>query len=332
LESLSGRVELGCETLGAARALDGRDGGDMTTPVIDDLYASKRVPGISLADLVALAKPRVTTLVIATTAGGLWLAPVRVAATVAGLALLGTVLIVAGANALNMYIERDIDGRMDRTKDRPLPAGRLAPRVALLFGVALSAAAVPILALGVNLTTALFAVLAHLSYVFAYTPLKQRSPMALLVGAVPGAMPPLLGWTAATGTAGWGGVGLFAILFLWQVPHFLAISIFRKDDYARAGLKVMPNVAGLKATKHSIVRYTFALVAVSLLLVPLGVERGGYLVWAGLLGAIFFGWGCYGLREASGAKWARSLFAVSIFYLVLLFSALILQAHGVAPS
>jgi len=106
----------------------------MTTPVIDDLYASKREPSTSLGDLVALAKPRVTALVIATTAGGLWLAPLRVGVTVAGLALLGTVLIVAGANALNMYIERDIDGRMDRTKGRPLPAGRLAPRVALWFG------------------------------------------------------------------------------------------------------------------------------------------------------------------------------------------------------
>jgi protoheme IX farnesyltransferase len=302
----------------------------MTAPIVDDLYQSKREPTVALGDLIALAKPRVTALVIATTAGGLWLAPVKVGFTVAGLAMLGTVLIVAGANALNMYIERDIDGRMDRTKDRPLPAGRLVPRVALWFGVALSAAAVPILALGVNATTALFAVLAHLSYVFAYTPLKQRSPAALLVGAVPGAMPPLLGWTAATGTASWGGVGLFAILFLWQVPHFHAISIFRKDDYARAGLKVMPNVAGLKATKHSIVRYTLALVAASLLLVPLGVERPGYLVWAGLLGAVFFGWGCYGLREASGPRWARSLFAVSILYLVLLFVALILEGRGVA--
>jgi protoheme IX farnesyltransferase len=299
----------------------------MTTPVIDDLYEHKRA-SVSPADLVALAKPRVTALVITTTAGGLWLAPMRVGLGVAGLAMLGTVLIVAGANALNMYIEREIDGRMDRTKDRPLPAGRLAPRVALWFGVALSVAAVPILAIGVNLTTALLAVLAHLSYVLAYTPLKQRSPAALLVGAVPGAMPPLLGWTAATGSVGWGGLVLFGILFFWQVPHFLAISIFRKDDYARAGLKVLPNTAGLRATKHSIVRYLLALVAVSLLLVPLGVERRGYLLWAGLLGAMFFGWGCYGLRDAAGARWARSLFAVSIVYLVLLFCALVIGGQG----
>ncbi len=301
------------------------------TPAVG-LYETKSVPGVALADLVALAKPRITLLVITTTAGGLWLAPVRATLATAAMAIAGTTLIVAGANALNMYIERDIDRRMERTKNRPLPAGRLSPRVALLFGVALSVVAVPVLAFGVNVTTALFAVLAHMSYVFAYTPLKQRSPAALLVGAVPGAMPPLLGWTAATGTVGWGGVGLFAILFLWQVPHFLAIALFRQEDYARAGLKVMPNVSGLRATKHSIVRYLLALVAASLLLVPLGVERTGYLAWAGTLGALFFGWGCVGLREDAGPRWARSLFAVSIVYLVVLFCALVVGARGPVVS
>ncbi len=303
----------------------------MTTPAVG-VYDAKRVPGIALADLVALAKPRVTALVITTTAGGLWLAPVRATLATAAMTIVGTSLIVGGANALNMYIERDIDRRMERTKNRPLPAGRLSPRVALGFGVALSVVAVPVLAFGVNATTALFAVLAHFSYVLAYTPLKQRSPAALLVGAVPGAMPPLLGWTAATGTVGWGGVGLFAILFLWQVPHFLAIALFRQEDYARAGLKVMPNVSGLKATKHSIVRYLVALVAATLLLVPLGVERSGYLVWAGMLGAVFFGWGCYGLRDDAGPRWARSLFAVSIVYLVVLFFALVVGAKGAVAS
>src|SRR5262245_7470600 len=126
----------------------------MTTPAFD-LYESKRITSVAPVDLVALAKPRVTALVITTTAGGLWLAPVKVGLGVAGFAMLGTVLIVAGANALNMYIERDIDGRMDRTRDRPLPAGRLVSRVALWFGVAVSVVAVLILAVGVNLTTAL---------------------------------------------------------------------------------------------------------------------------------------------------------------------------------
>jgi protoheme IX farnesyltransferase len=280
----------------------------------------------ALRDFVALAKPRITALVIVTTAGGLWLAPGRVDSLTAALALVGTVLIVAGANALNMYIERDVDRRMHRTRDRPLPAGRMSPRAALWFGVALSVIAVPILAIGVNAVTALLAVLAHLSYVLAYTPLKQRSHWALLVGAVPGAMPPLLGWTAATGRIGPAGIVLFGILFLWQVPHFLAISLFRRDDYARAGLQVMPNTVGIRATKHSIVRYLLALVAVTLLLVPLGIEHKVYLWASSVLGAIFFLWGCVGLRETSGTRWARSLFAVSIVYLVLLFGAIVLGA------
>jgi protoheme IX farnesyltransferase len=285
---------------------------------------------IALRDLVALAKPRITLLVIVTTAGGLWLAPIRADLALVVWTLLGTVIVVAGANALNMYLEREIDGRMERTRDRPLPAGRLPPRAALWFGATLSAVSIPILALGVNPTTALLALLANLIYVLAYTPLKQRTHWALLVGAVPGAMPPLMGFTAATGTVTWGGVVLFGILFLWQIPHFLAISIFRKDDYARAGLKVMPNTLGMRPTKHSIVRYLLALVAVSLLLVPLGVETHGYLWCAGLLGAVFFGWGFYGMRESAGATWARSLFAVSILYLVLLFGALALQKASVA--
>jgi heme o synthase len=297
----------------------------MTTPLVD-AYDQKREGTIALADLIALAKPRITALVLITTAGGYWLAPVHRGPLVAGLTLLGTVLIVAGANALNMYVERDIDARMERTKNRPLPAGRLPPRIALWFGVALSVSAVPILAIGVNPTTALLAVLANLSYVLAYTPLKQRSHWALLVGAVPGAMPPLLGWTAATGTIGAGGLVLFGILFLWQVPHFLAISIFRRDEYARAGLKVMPNTLGLRATKHSIARYLFALLAVSLLLVPLGVERPAYTALAAILGAVFLGWGCWGLRDDAGARWARSLFGVSILYLALLFCALMVGA------
>jgi protoheme IX farnesyltransferase len=302
----------------------------MTTPLVD-AFEPKRVGTVAITDLVALAKPRITALVLITTAGGYWLAPVKAGPLVASLTIIGTILIVAGANALNMYLERDVDGRMERTKDRPLPAGRLAPRVALWFGVALSVAAVPILAIGANATTALLAVLANLSYVLAYTPLKQRSHLALLVGAVPGAMPPLLGWTAATGKIGAGGIVLFAILFLWQVPHFLAISIFRKDEYARAGLKVMPNTLGLRATKHTIARYLFALLAVSLLLVPLGVARPGYTVMAGALGTVFLGWGCWGLREDAGARWARSLFGISILYLALLFCALMVAAGPSAP-
>jgi protoheme IX farnesyltransferase len=214
----------------------------------------------------------------------------------------------------------------------------MAPRAALWFGVALSVASVPVLAIGVNPLTALLAIFANLTYVLAYTPMKQRSHYALEIGAVPGAIPPLLGWTAATNRVDWAGIVLFAVLFLWQIPHFHAIALFRREEYARAGLKVMPNVAGEDATRHAIVRYSAALLAASLLLFPAGVAHTAYLFGAGLLGAVFFGWGAWGLRArfqsrpsrgvtvddalAATNRWARSLFAVSIVYLVLLFTML----------
>jgi protoheme IX farnesyltransferase len=211
---------------------------------------------------------------------------------------------------------------MDRTKNRPLPAGRMAPRVALWFGLLISAVAIPILAIGANPLTALLAVVANLLYVLAYTPLKQHSQYALHVGAIPGAIPPLLGWTAGTGRIDAAGAVLFAILFLWQVPHFIAIALFRKADYARAGLVVTPNVTGELASRHTIIRWIFAGVAASLLVVPLGLAGHGYLIAASILGAVFFTWGCYGLRAGTGNRWAKSLFGISILYLVLLFAAL----------
>lgn len=292
-----------------------------------EVLPSEKTGTLALRDVIALAKPRITLLVLITAAGGLFLSrrvaetpPLPFTTIVA--TLLGTVLIVSGANALNMYIERDTDRYMTRTKNRPLPAGRMSPRFALWFGVALSAFAVPILAIGANPLTALLAVLANLLYVLAYTPMKRHSAYALHVGAVPGAIPPLLGWTAATGRIEAAGMVLFGVMFLWQIPHFVAIALFRKEDYARAGLVVLPNTAGELASRHTIVRWIFACVATSLLLVPLGVAHHAYLVIASLLGAVFFTWGCYGLREGSGARWARSLFGISMLYLVLLFAAL----------
>ena len=280
----------------------------------------------AVRDVFALAKPRITLMVLLTTAGGLWLSPARASKATIAFALLGTSLIVAGANALNMYIERDIDGFMKRTKDRPLPAGRMSARFALIFGVILSVAAVPVLALGVNGTTALLAVLANLLYVLAYTPLKQRSHWALQVGAVPGAIPPLLGWTAATGRVDEGGLVLFAILFLWQIAHFHAIALFRKLEYGRAGLVVLPNVEGDEAARHSIVRHASALAAISLLLYPLHVAHAIYLASAMVLGAGFIGVALLGLRKNVTLKWARGVFGASLLYLVALFAAIAVDA------
>lgn len=293
----------------------------------DSRLARALLGDVAVRDLVALAKPRITMMVVITAAGGLFLSrrlPEVEAPSVGTIlsTILGCALIVSGANALNMYIEREIDGLMPRTKNRPLPAGRMSPRVALWFGVVVSALAVPVLAIGCNALTALLAVIANLLYVLAYTPLKQHSAYALHVGAIPGAIPPLLGWTAGTGRIDAAGAVLFGILFLWQIPHFCAIALFRKDDYARAGIQVLPNVTGELASRHTIVRWTFALLAASLLLVPLGVAHRTYLISAAVLGAGFFVWGCYGLRAGSGVKWAKSLFGISILYLVLLFAVL----------
>lgn len=301
----------------------------MHKPLAHSLEGTSQVGSASVRDFLTLAKPRITLMVVITAAGGLFLTgrvphaegPGPGATTVLS-TLLGIALIVAGANALNMYVERDIDRRMDRTKNRPLPAGRLQPKVALWFGLALSALAVPILAVGANALTALLAVVANVLYVLAYTPMKQHSQYALHVGAIPGAIPPLLGWTAGTGRIDAAGVVLFAILFLWQIPHFVAIALFRRADYARAGLVVVPNVTGDHASRHTIIRWTFALVAASFLVVPLGLAGHGYLVIATLLGGVFFVWGCYGLRTGTGDRWAKSLFGISILYLTLLFAAL----------
>ncbi|WP_437639780.1 heme o synthase [Sorangium sp. So ce854] len=293
------------------------------------------------ADLVSLTKPRVTRMVVATMLGGMWVASRYLRSGLAGeaaieraavpttqllLALLGTVLVVSGANVLNMYIERDTDTLMERTRSRPLPSRRLAPEVALWFGIALSAASIPLLSVWVNATTGALAALALLSYVLVYTPLKRRTTLALPIGAIPGAIPPLLGWTSVTGRIDVPGFLLFAVMFLWQIPHFLAIATFRREEYKRAGLKVLPVEKGDRTTRLHMVGYLALLVLASVLFVPLGVGGPVYLGAAIVLGGAFFGLGAYGLRAGTGNRWARGVFVSSMVYLVLLFVALMVGA------
>jgi len=280
------------------------------------------------SDLLALAKPRITALVVFTTAIGLWLAPHGLRPLTIALTLVGTVLIVAAANVLNMYLERDTDALMARTMHRPLPAHRMDPGVALKFGIALAVVSVPLLTFAVGALPGLLASIALVSYVLLYTPMKRQTAASLLVGALPGAIPPLIGWTAATERLDLPGILLFAVMFLWQVPHFLAITLFRKEDYARAGLVVQPNEpGGEREARANIVRYTVALVAVSLLFVPLGVGRGAYLAVALMVGAVFLGYAIAGLRQGAGRRWARNLFLLSLLYLPVLFGALVLDRH-----
>ena len=277
-------------------------------------------------DLALLTKPRITLMVLVTTIGGLWLAPGAMAPAAVLATLLGTAMVVGSANALNCWMERDVDRFMTRTRNRPLPAGRLEPETALFFGLGLGALSVPLLAVAANPLTALLAAIALVSYVWIYTPLKQKSWMALLVGAVPGAMPPLMGWTAATGALEAPGIVLFGILFVWQLPHFLAIALFRQHEYTRAGIQVLPAVRGAGVTRLHAALWAGALVPVTLLLVPLGIAGTFYLAVAGLTGLLFAGLCVAGLWRASSAesshRWARAVFAASLAYLPLLFAAL----------
>jgi protoheme IX farnesyltransferase len=278
-----------------------------------------------LADLVRLGKPRITGLVILTFAGGLWLAPGTIDHWRVIMTVVGTALLVAASNAFNMVLERDVDRLMERTRDRPLPRGVVSPESALLFATALGCAAVPLLFLGGNLLTGLLGILALASYVGIYTPLKRYSASALFVGAVPGAMPPLMGWTAVTGRLDTQALMLFAILYLWQIPHFLAIAIYRAADYARAGIKVLPGVLSSSGTRAVIVVFSLALVAATVLLEPLHVAGPRYALAAVLLGSVLVGWAAAGFRRAAPEPWARSLFLLSIVYLTLLFVALALD-------
>ena len=276
-------------------------------------------------DLVELAKPRITGLVVITFVGGVWLAPGHLAHWRAIMTLIGTSLLVAASNTLNMYLERDIDPLMERTRARPLPRASLSPETALAFGVACACVAVPLVFLGSNLLTGILGLFALGSYVAIYTPLKRHSAIALFVGAVPGALPPLMGWTAVTGRLDAPGLALFAILFLWQIPHFLAIAIYRAADYARAGFKVLPLTISARATRATIVTFSAGLVLATILLEPLRVAGLPYLVCAALLGAVFIGWAAAGFRRAAAGAWARSLFFYSIVYLTLLFVALVID-------
>lgn len=280
-------------------------------------------------DLLALTKPRITFFVILTTADDLYLDSDSASASaidpiVALIAVIGTALVVSSANALNCWMERELDVHMARTKNRPLPAGRLSAKTALWFGLALGAISVPLLAVMVNPLTGLLAAIALVSYVWIYTPMKQRSPKALLVGSIPGAMPPLMGWTAATGHLEAPGLVLFGILFLWQLPHFLAISVFRQNEYAKAGIKVLPSVRGNAVTKVHAIAYAGALVPMSLMLVPLGIAGSLYLWVMGVGGVLFAALCVSGLRASGGEdnRWARAVFIASIVYLPLLFGAL----------
>jgi protoheme IX farnesyltransferase len=284
-------------------------------------------PARLLADLIALVKPRIMVMALLTAAGAMSLAPGVPSVDVAVWLLVGTGLIVGSANSLNMYLERDIDCLMARTKDRPLPQGRLAPSTALVFGLLLGAASLPALAM-VNLLTMALGLLALVAYVLVYTPLKQRTHWATWVGALPGALPVLMGWTAATDRVDVSGALVFGVLFFWQIPHTHAIGMYRQREYSRAGLKTLAGERGEGAARTEIAIYLPVQVAVSLLLVPLGVAGTPYLVVAAALGAMVLGQAFPALlRGRADAKWARGLFLASLVYMPVLFATMVLDGR-----
>lgn len=277
-------------------------------------------------DLVALVKPRIMIMALLTAAGAMSLAPHSISADRALWLLLGTALIVGAANTLNMWLERDSDCLMARTKNRPLPQHRLQAATALVFGTMLGAVALPVLLVS-GVVPAALGLVALLLYVGAYTPMKQRTHWATWVGAIPGAMPALIGWTAATGRIDLSGLAVFGVLLFWQIPHTHAIAIYRQRDYDAAGLKTLPGTHGLAATRRSIGVFLVVQVAVSFAPVALGVTGIAYLVTAIALGAMVLVQGFRGLRTGDAA-WARQLFLASIVYLPILFAVMVFDGRA----
>ena len=288
--------------------------------------SSEHASGRSWSALAELGKPRLAGLVMVTMLCGALVAPGPRPLGRLLIAMLGTALVVAAANALNMYIERDTDALMRRTAARPLPTGRLSPEVALWFALVTGVMGLSLLVLFVNLASAGLAFAALASYAFAYTPLKRSTGYALHVGAVPGAIPPLIGWASMTGSLAPRAWPLFLILLIWQLPHFLAIATFRREDYARAGLVVQPNSQGLAATKRSILIYSALLVIVSWSPLCLGMAGAWYAVVSTVLGLSFFGFAAFGRGKKSVDRWAKLLFLASLPYLVLVYAALVISA------
>lgn len=284
--------------------------------------AGLAVASSRVADFVELTKPRITSLVLVTAAVGYAVGGGAVPRINFLLFMLGTALSCAGASALNQYLERDADARMTRTSRRPVPAGRVTPQDALVFGLAISAAGLIVLA-GVNLLTLALGAASLLSYVLAYTPLKRVTSLCTVVGAVPGALPPLMGWAAARGSLGPAGWGLFAILFLWQLPHFLAIGWLYREDYARGGFSMLAvNDRDGSSSGRQAALYATALLPVTLAAGLLAAAGKAYLWGALVLGVAFLACALAFLWNRSTGS-ARRLFLVSILYLPLLLGLMV---------
>jgi len=278
------------------------------------------------ADFLSLTKPRLNFLVLITTLAGMYIAaPDGIALSILVHALVGTALVAGGASALNQVWEGETDGLMRRTRLRPIPSQRLRVSDGAWFGTALSAAGLIELTWKVNPLASAVAAATLVSYVFVYTPLKKRTPLATLVGAVPGALPPVIGWAAATGTISIPAVVLFGIVFLWQMPHFLAIAWMYRDDYERAGIPLLPVLEpDGRRTGQQALLYAAALWPVSLLPAVIHIADAPYIIIATFLGFGLIALSALFARERT-TKTARNLFLYSIIYLPLIWTALVVD-------
>ncbi len=282
------------------------------------------------ADLVALTKPRIILLLLVTT-----IAPMFVAGTPTWLAVfwvtLGGYLMAGGANAVNMYLDRDIDDVMARTRLRPIPSGRMTPRAVIAFGIALATAATWLLAHFVNLLTASLALAGFYFYVFVYTRwLKRTSPQNIVIGGAAGAFPPLVGWAAVTGRVELASVYLFLIIFYWTPPHFWALALNKQGDYGRAGVPMAPIVWGERETMDQMLWYSVLLVALTVLPACFGILGLPYLASALLLGALLLRGVARVRAAAATGAWSQPswwVYKYSLLYLALLFVAMVVDRH-----
>jgi len=314
---------------------------ELATPAVTNGHAHLHAGATAsrIADYRELFKVRVTALVVMTAWAGFYLGSMRsgISSMQPGLieALLGIGLVSAGSAALNEALERKLDARMIRTALRPMAAGRISLAHGILLGLAAIAAGAIWLTRETNLVTGTLTLITAFTYVAVYTPLKRYTSLATFIGAFPGAMPPLLGWTAARGRIEWPAVALFAILFIWQFPHFMAIAWLYREDYGRAGIRMLPVVQPDGwSTVFEALTYAVLMIPVSLLPVYLHIAGPYYGVAAGLLGLVYLG---YTIRFAritrarstiESKMYARDLLKVSVIYLPLLLTALMLNAKG----
>jgi protoheme IX farnesyltransferase len=279
-----------------------------------------------VTDYLALTKPRLNFLVVLTTAAGYFLGAPR-SLDLWGMvsAVVGTALVASGAAVLNQVYERDTDALMRRTRMRPLPDGRITPTDATMFGVALTGSGLALLAARANLCAASLALATVVIYIVIYTPMKRRSSLSTLIGAVPGALPPLIGWAASHGSVSTGGGALFAIVFLWQMPHFMAIAWLYRDDYHKAGFPMLPVIEPEgRRTGRQAVLYAAALLPVSLVPTFVGVSGRAYFGIALALGAALL-WLAVRFAATRSETAAQRLFFGSITYLPLLWAVMILN-------